>query len=235
MQRLLHEGMDAGLCGFSIQRLGPNSVQADFDGTPMVTDTMCDEDILALAEVLRRARRGLHPDHPGHRRHQAPTCAFLEKLAGRGRPAADPRTTWSPPATQGPRGPPARRCAGSRRCRDQGLPIFGQARHGPHRLRLHARALEPLRRQPGVARRHHRHASRRRCAKMQDPELREALVARRPRRPTRCSQVIQAGVGGNPAELVVQGVEPAARTCSKYVGHSRSATSPRRRASTPSR
>ena len=34
MQRLLHEGMDAGLCGFSIQRLGPNSVQADFDGTP---------------------------------------------------------------------------------------------------------------------------------------------------------------------------------------------------------
>ena len=34
------EGMDAGLCGFSIQRLGPNSTQADFDGTPMVTDTM---------------------------------------------------------------------------------------------------------------------------------------------------------------------------------------------------
>jgi len=34
--------MDAGLCGFSIQRLGPNSVQADFDGSPMVTDTMCD-------------------------------------------------------------------------------------------------------------------------------------------------------------------------------------------------
>ena len=34
MQRLLHEGMDAGLCGFSIQRLGPDSVQSDFDGTP---------------------------------------------------------------------------------------------------------------------------------------------------------------------------------------------------------
>ncbi|HCO58634.1 MAG TPA: amidohydrolase, partial [Porticoccaceae bacterium] len=39
MKRLLHEGMDAGLCGFSIQRLGENSTQADFDGTPMVTDT----------------------------------------------------------------------------------------------------------------------------------------------------------------------------------------------------
>ena len=49
MQRLLHEGMDAGLCGFSIQRLGRNSTQADFDGTPMVTDTMVDDDILALA------------------------------------------------------------------------------------------------------------------------------------------------------------------------------------------
>src|SRR5262249_2059807 len=52
MKRLLHEGMDAGLCGFSIQRLGPFSAQADYDGTPMVTDTMADEDILNLCEVL---------------------------------------------------------------------------------------------------------------------------------------------------------------------------------------
>jgi len=58
MQRLLHEGMDAGLCGFSIQRLGPNSTQADFDGSPMVTDTMCDDDIFALAEVLRERDEG---------------------------------------------------------------------------------------------------------------------------------------------------------------------------------
>ena len=58
MQRLLHEGMDAGLCGFSIQRLGPNSIQADFDGTPMVTDTMIDEDIFCLAEVLRERDEG---------------------------------------------------------------------------------------------------------------------------------------------------------------------------------
>src|SRR5438067_13650043 len=43
MRRLLNEGMEAGLCGFSIQRLGKHSAQADFDGSPMVTDTMCDE------------------------------------------------------------------------------------------------------------------------------------------------------------------------------------------------
>src|SRR5260370_13827484 len=58
MARLLDEGMDAGLCGFSIQRLGPNSVQADFDGSPMVTDTMCDEDIFNLARVLRKRDEG---------------------------------------------------------------------------------------------------------------------------------------------------------------------------------
>ncbi|MFT7597649.1 MAG: N-acyl-D-amino-acid deacylase [Acidimicrobiales bacterium] len=58
MQRLLHEGMDAGLCGFSIQRLGENSTQADFDGTPMVTDTMVDDDIFCLAEVLRERDEG---------------------------------------------------------------------------------------------------------------------------------------------------------------------------------
>jgi hypothetical protein len=31
----MHEGMEAGLAESSIQRLGPNSVQADFDDTPM--------------------------------------------------------------------------------------------------------------------------------------------------------------------------------------------------------
>ncbi|MGH7225457.1 MAG: amidohydrolase family protein, partial [Gemmataceae bacterium] len=58
MARLLREGMDAGLCGFSIQRLGPDSTQADFDGSPMVTDTMCDEDILNLARVLHERDEG---------------------------------------------------------------------------------------------------------------------------------------------------------------------------------
>ena len=33
-------------------------MQADFDGTPMVTDTMADKDILALCRGSRRAGRG---------------------------------------------------------------------------------------------------------------------------------------------------------------------------------
>lgn len=58
MQRLLHQAMDAGACGFSVQRLGANSVQADADGSPMPTDCMADEDLLALAEVLRDRDEG---------------------------------------------------------------------------------------------------------------------------------------------------------------------------------
>ena len=52
MQRLLNETIDAGACGFSIQRLGEHSLQADYDGTPMPTDQMVDEDILVLGHVV---------------------------------------------------------------------------------------------------------------------------------------------------------------------------------------
>jgi N-acyl-D-amino-acid deacylase len=60
MQRLLEESMNAGGCGFSCQRLGNGfiSVQRDYDGTPMVTDTMAEEDLLAFAEVLGRRKEG---------------------------------------------------------------------------------------------------------------------------------------------------------------------------------
>jgi N-acyl-D-aspartate/D-glutamate deacylase len=80
MARLLDEGMDAGLCGFSIQRLGPNSVQADYDGSPMVTDTMCDEDIFNLARVLRKRDEGFMEitQGTGDARHD---LNFVEQLA----------------------------------------------------------------------------------------------------------------------------------------------------------
>ncbi len=80
MKRLLHEGMDAGLCGFSLQRLGKDSVQADYDGGPMVTDTMCDADILNLAEVLRERGEGFIQitQSTGNIKGD---LAFLEKLA----------------------------------------------------------------------------------------------------------------------------------------------------------
>lgn len=60
MQALLKEAMDAGGCGFSCQRLGNGfiSVQRDYDGTPMVTDTMDEEDLVAFAEVLGKRKEG---------------------------------------------------------------------------------------------------------------------------------------------------------------------------------
>jgi N-acyl-D-amino-acid deacylase len=58
LQRLLHEAMEAGAAGWSVQRLGENSIQPDFDGTPMVTDMMTDEEGFAFAEVLRERGDG---------------------------------------------------------------------------------------------------------------------------------------------------------------------------------
>ncbi len=58
MCRLLNEAMDHGACGWSAQRFGRNSVQADYDGTPMVTDLMADETALAFAKVLGKRNEG---------------------------------------------------------------------------------------------------------------------------------------------------------------------------------
>ena len=95
MQRLLHEAMDAGACGFSVQRLGANSLQADHDGTPMPTDCMADEDVLALADVLYERDEGfiqITQAQAGNPITAAPEdiakdLKFLETLAERaGRP-----------------------------------------------------------------------------------------------------------------------------------------------------
>ena len=52
MTRLVHEAMDRGACGWSAQVTGANSGQRDYDGTPMITDLMTNEEILAFAKVL---------------------------------------------------------------------------------------------------------------------------------------------------------------------------------------
>jgi N-acyl-D-aspartate/D-glutamate deacylase len=123
MQRLLHEGMDAGLCGFSIQRMGPNSVQADFDGTPMVTDTMADEDLFALCEVLGERDEGFIEvtndtgDLEADRR-------FVERMAA----IAKRPIIWNP-VFASPVDPGAHESsiAWLDSANEQGLRIFGQA------------------------------------------------------------------------------------------------------------
>jgi N-acyl-D-aspartate/D-glutamate deacylase len=58
MCRLINEGMDAGGCGWSAQVNGPQSVQRDYDGTPMITDLMTEEEMLAFARVLSERDEG---------------------------------------------------------------------------------------------------------------------------------------------------------------------------------
>ena len=213
MQRLLHEGMDAGLCGFSIQRLGPDSVQADFDGSPMVTDTMCDDDILALAEVLAERDEGFIQITQGTGDIRA-DLAFLEKLA---------KTAQRPilhnvvaPSRQDPE-VHRRPLRWIQKCWDQGLPIYAQCGTGRSGF---AFTLEhwnlydasPAWRAVTVG------TNDEKMAKMRDPELRRALVAEAEEADRRL-QVIQAGVGGNPKSLVIQGVNRQA-DMQKYVGRS---------------
>lgn len=58
MQRILDEGIQAGGCGWSAQRGGFKSMQADYDGSPNPSDVMSDELCVALAEVMARYDHG---------------------------------------------------------------------------------------------------------------------------------------------------------------------------------
>ena len=52
MCRLVGEAIDAGACGWSAQVLGADSLQRDYDATPMITDLMTEQELLAFAQVL---------------------------------------------------------------------------------------------------------------------------------------------------------------------------------------
>ena len=114
---------------------------------------MCDEDILALAEVLAERDEGFIQITQATGDIKA-DLAFLEKLA-----AVAQRPILHNAVAPARKDPEVHRrpLRWVEKCRDQGLPDLRPVRHGPRRLRLHARALEPLRRLPGLAGRHHRH------------------------------------------------------------------------------
>jgi N-acyl-D-amino-acid deacylase len=200
MQRLLHEGMDAGLSGFSIQRLGENSVQADFDGTPMVTDTMCDEDILALAQVLAERDEGFIQitQASGDIRVD---LAFLEKLA-----AVAKRPILHNAVAPARRDPEVHRrpLRWVDKCRNQGLPIYAQCGTGRAGFAFTLEHWNLYDASPAW-RAVTTGTKEEKLAKMRDPELREALVNEAEEADKRL-RVIQAGVGGSPSGLVIQGV-----------------------------
>jgi N-acyl-D-aspartate/D-glutamate deacylase len=213
MARLLDEGMDAGLCGFSIQRLGPNSVQADFDGSPMVTDTMCDEDIFNLARVLRRRDEGFMEitQGTGNARHD---LGFVEQLADEARRPI----LWQ--AVVPTRNNPEihrRSLRWIERNRAKGRNIFGQGatvRSGfafsLENWNLYDTLPEWRTLTTGT--------KEEKLAKMKDPELRSAVIRANDNADANF-KAIQAGVGGNPKHLIVQWVENI-EPLEKYVGKS---------------
>jgi len=213
MRRLLHEGMDAGLCGFSLQRLGRNSAQADFDGTPMVTDTMCDEDILNLAQVLRERGEGFIQitQSTGNIKGD---LAFLEKLA---------ETAQRPvlhnvivPSRKDPK-VHKRSLDWLAKVRAKGLPMYGQT--GTVRSGF-AYTLEnwnlydasPAWRAVTTG------TFEEKLAKMQDPALRKNLKGEY-ESANRKLEIIQAGIGGPIRNLIVQDVNGVAEL-EKYIGKS---------------
>jgi N-acyl-D-amino-acid deacylase len=211
MRRLLNEGMDAGLCGFSIQRLGKHSAQADFDGSPMVTDTMCDEDILNLASVLCARDEGFIEitQATGHIKDD---LAFVEKLAG-----AAQRPILFQAITASTRNADIHRKSLNwlHNARAKGLPIFGQAgtvRSGFAFTLEHWNLYDmaPPWRDMTTG------TKEEKLAKMKDPAIREAVKSDRS---MAALDKNAPGIGGRLVKLVVSWVENKPEL-EKYVGKS---------------
>jgi N-acyl-D-amino-acid deacylase len=211
MARLLNQGMDAGLCGFSIQRLGRNSGQADFDGSPMVTDTMCDEDILNLARVLRDRDEGFIEitQATGHIKDD---LAFVEKLAETAQ-----RPILFQAITASRTNPDIHRKSLQwvERMRAKNLPIFGQGgtvRSGFALTLEHWNLYDvstPWRQMLTGTKEE-------KIAKMKDPAIREAIKSERA---MRALDRNAPGIGGKLPRLIVQWVENKPEI-EKYVGKS---------------
>jgi len=213
MKRLLHEGMDAGLCGFSLQRLGRNSAQADYDGTPMVTDTMCDEDILNLAGVLRERGEGFIQITQSTGKIKD-DLAFLEKLAETAqRPVLHNAIA---PSRKDPK-VHQRSLAWLEKVRAKGLPIYGQTatvRTGFAYTLENWNLYDSSRAWRKVT----TGTREEKLEKMKDLSLRDALKAEFDSA-NRKLEIIQAGIGGPIRNLIVSDVNGVAEL-EKYVGKS---------------
>ena len=215
MKHLLHEAMDAGACGFSVQRLGEHSVQADYDGTPMVTDTMCDADVLALAEVLRERDEGFVQitQFTGDLRAD---LAFQETLAEvSGRPILHNIVVVSQKEPKVHR----RRLEWLEDCNKRGLRIFGQ---GATLRSGFAFTLEHwnLYDSSPAWNRATTGTYQEKLAKLQDPEIRAAIKVETDAAIEKLGRT--QALGGPIEELLVQSVDDCenAEALGDYVGQS---------------
>jgi len=211
MRRLLAEGLDAGLCGFSIQRLGRHSGQADYDGSPMVTDTMADEDILNLARVLHERDEGFIEitQATGHIKED---LAFVAKLAETAQ-----RPILFQAITASPSNPDIHRksLAWVEKMRARGLPVFGQGgtvRSGFAFTLEHWNLYDVSAAWRDLL----TGTKEERAAKMRIPAMREAAKSERA---MYALDKNAPGIGGRLPKLIVQWVENNPEL-EKYVGKS---------------
>ena len=139
---------------------GRNSVQADYDGTPMVTDLMHDETALALASVLGERNEGFIqmsyiPDARRVRRRRPKLMPSSITRNWRWRQAGRFSTTRSR-STMRIRSASAVSCRWLESCAERGIRVYGQSATLEVGLRVHLQGLEPVGRYAGVARSHHR-------------------------------------------------------------------------------
>ena len=201
MCRLIHEAMDAGACGWSAQVLGENSIQRDYDGTPMITDLLSEHEVLTFAKVLADRDEGFielaYRQTGEEGRPLAPEAReFFEKVA-----AAAKRPILYQAVTPNSVHPEQHRerIRWLESCAERGLRVYGQGatRRGGFELTF---ADWNLFDDTEAWREVTLGAKDERKAKMQDPEMRRRLKAEWDSgiRPT---QVAQGSVGS----LVVQG------------------------------
>ena len=145
MCRLLVEGMEAGGCGFSAQISGEvGNVQLDYDGTPMVTDCMTEQEVIAFSRAMGSIG-SWHGPADRHARDGRPhgtrewPSDHLERVAGRRCPQ---------PARRGQVQPQRRTQAAGVPERGGGPPGLRPGAHDQLRLRVHARGLQPGRHDP---------------------------------------------------------------------------------------
>jgi N-acyl-D-amino-acid deacylase len=80
--RLIREGLDAGACGWSAQVLGPDSLQRDYDGTPMITDLISDEELFTFGRLLaERGEGSIELTYTAPNKDEKQRFAFFEQLA----------------------------------------------------------------------------------------------------------------------------------------------------------
>ena len=176
MVRLVHEAMDAGACGWSTQILGETSEQRDYDGSPMITDLMTEEEVLTFAKILADRDEGFieltyqETGEEGRPLEEA-TMNFYERVAETARrpilyQAVTPNAVY-----------PEQHRARIRwleRCAERGIRIYGQGatRRGGFELTFEDWNLFD---DTAAWREVTLGTRRERKAKMEDPEMRRAL------------------------------------------------------------